>query len=247
MKKKKSYPILIFFLVLIFLSSFTYFLSINRQQSKLEESIKNISTNIYKIFIKRSKNNYKYNIKDSINKDLESEVKSLKTVLELNHTLGRFEYVNATIISRNVSYWLQEIKLDKGTNDKIQINNAVITPEGLIGKITSVTKNTSTVKLLTSSSYKVSIKVNDGYGILTKYNKKKKVFIIEDIDIDLPVKKNDIVETSGLGGVFPSGIYIGKVKNIKNDSDDASKILEIDPTRDFNDIKYVTILEKDYD
>ena len=247
MKKKKSYPILIFFLILIFLSSFTYFLNSNRNLSNIESYFKNITTNIYKVFINKDNNSYNSNIKNTLKANTNSEVESLKKVLELNHTLGRFTYVNATIISRNVSYWFQELRIDKGSNSGIKKNNAVITPEGLIGKISSTTKNSSTVKLLTSSSYKVSVKVNNGYGILTKYDKKKKVFIVENIDIDLPIKKNDIVETSGLGGVFPSGIYIGKVKSMKKDSYEASKILEIDPNRDFNNIKYVTILENEDD
>ena len=245
MKKKNTYPILIFFFILIFLSSFTYFLNPDRNISFLENSIRNISTNLYKGFVRAKKS--PYNIKEGLNKDLKEEVESLTKVLELNHNLGAFTYVNATILSRNVSYWLEEVKIDKGQADGIQKENTVITPEGLIGKITSTTKNTSTVKLLTSSSFKVSVKVGEGYGILTKYNKRKKVFLVENIDIDLPIKENDIVETSGLGGVFPSGIYIGKVKKVKKDAYEASKVLEVDPTRDFNNIKYVTILEKEND
>ena len=245
MKKDKSnILIIIFFVVIIFISSFTYFLNIERDQLSIEEFFKNISVNVYSLFTKSITPSNDTNIKKGLNKELSSEVDSLKKVLELNHNLSGFTYVNATILSRNVSYWLNNLVIDKGSADYIKKNNCVITPDGLIGKVTRVNRNSSVVKLITSSTYKVSVTVGDKYGVLESYNSKEKNFRITGIDRDVKVNIGDEVTTSGLGGIFPSGIYIGDVSKIKSDNYGTSKTVYIKTKQDFNNIRYVTVLEK---
>ena len=245
MKNKNSSNIIIitFFIGVIIVSSFIYFLNINRKVSFFEKNLKDISVNVYGVFAKGVTPSNELNIKNSLNRELENEVDSLKKVLELNHSLSGFEYVNATVLSRNVSYWLNNIVIDKGSNDSIKKNNAVITTDGLIGKVTMVEKNSSVVKLLTSATYKVSVSVGNKYGILEDYDSKDKYFKVTGIDRDVAVEIGDEVTTSGLGGVFPSGIKIGKVSKIKNDNYGTSKLVYVETEQDFNSIRYVVVLE----
>ena len=58
------------------------------------------------------------------------------------------------------------------------------------------------------------------------------------------VKKGDTIVTSGLGGMFPGGIYVGIVEDIKSDKYDLSKTLYIKTSQDFNNIHYVTVLKE---
>lgn len=240
---KSSIVIIVFFISVILISSFTYFLNPERKISPVESFFKDISINLYGVFTKGITIENNLNIKNSLNNNLIDEVSSLKKVLELNHDLSGFNYVNATILSRNVSYWMNNVVIDKGKKDGIKKDNCVITSDGLIGKITNVNNNSSVVKLLTSSSYKVSVKVGNKFGILDDYDSKSKLFIVNSVDKDVTLSIGDDITTSGLGGVFPSGIFIGKVEKIKNDEYGTSKIIYIKPNQDFNDIRYVTILE----
>ena len=190
-----------------------------------------------------------YTIQKNVNASLEKEIKELKDALELNKTLTEYEIINATVLSRNKSYWFNTITIDKGTNDGIKINMAVITKNGLIGKISKVSKTSSEVKLITSndSKYKVSvsIKVNDtdNYGILAGYDSKNNLIKISDFDKGANIKEGDAVLTSGLGELFPTGIYVGTVKKIKSDKYNLSKTAYIVTKQDFNDIHYVTVLK----
>ena len=125
---------------------------------------------------------------------------------------------------------------------------AVITKDGLVGKISKVYSNSAEVKLITSddSNYKVSvsIKINDGesIAILNGYDIENNLVKVVGVNKNSNVQVGDNVLTSGLGGVFPGGIYIGKVEKIESDKYNLSNNVYIKTTQDFNNIHYVTVL-----
>ena len=152
-------------------------------------------------------------------------------------------------MSRNKDYWFNIISIDKGKKNGIKKGNAVITYNGLIGKISKVYTYSSEVKLLTSDdvNFKVSVSINvngkDTYAILNGYDKKKNALIINGIDNRLNTKKGTIVKTSGLGGVFPSGLYVGEVIGEEKDSYNLTKKVYVKTKQDFDGIHYVTVLK----
>ena len=182
-----------------------------------------------------------YIIQKNVNSSLEKEIKELKDALELNKTLTEYDPVNATILSRNKSYWFNTITIDKGKSSGIRNNMAVITKNGLIGKINKVSDNSSEVKLITSDdvNYKVSVAIN----ILNGYDKETGLIKATGIDKTTLVNTGDVVLTSGLGGLFPGGIYIGVVDKIESDKYNLSKTIYIKTNQNFNDIHYVTVLK----
>lgn len=190
-----------------------------------------------------------YTIQKNVNSSLEKEIEELKKQLDLNKTLTEYEPINATVLSRNKSYWFNTITIDKGKKSGIRNNMAVITKDGLIGKITKVSNYSSEVKLLTSNDthfkVSVSIKTNDedNYAILNGYDKKTGLIKLSGIDKTTNINVDDNVLTSGLGENFPAGIYVGQVKEIKNDKYNLSKIVYIKTGQDFNNIHYVTVLK----
>jgi rod shape-determining protein MreC len=193
-----------------------------------------------------------YLIQKNVNESLEKEIQELKDMLQLNKTLTEYDTVNATILSRNKSYWFNTMQIDKGSASGIKKDMAVVTKNGLIGKISKVYKYSSEIKLITSDdvNYKVSVAVrindSDNYAILNGYDKKTGHLMVTGVDKNVGVEKGNTVITSGLGGMFPGGIYVGVVDFVKSDKYDLSKTLYIKTEQDFNDIHYVTILkEKD--
>ncbi len=189
-------------------------------------------------------------IQKNLTASLEKEIVELKEVLELNKALTEYTIENATILSRNKSYWFNTITIDKGKRNGIKKDMAVITKNGLIGKISKVYGNSSEVKLITSDdiNYKVSvsIKVNDtdNFAILNGYDPEKNLMKVTGVHKTTSANKGDIVVTSGLGGLFPSGIYVGKVESVENDKYDLSKTLYIKTEQNFNNIHYVSVLKE---
>lgn len=198
---------------------------------------------------KNTNHNESYVIQKNVNESLEKEIQELKEALELNKTLTEYTPINATILSRNKSYWYNTITIDKGKKDGITEDMAVITSKGLIGKISSVSLTSSEIKLITSDdiNFKVSIAINtndvDNFAILNGYDSKTNLIKATGIDKTTNINIGDKVLTSGLGKKFPAGIYIGTVEKIESDKYNLSKTVHIKTYQNFNDIHYVTVLK----
>lgn len=184
------------------------------------------------------------------NEELRRQLEALKKELSITNILSDYDYMNATVTSRNVLYWYNTITIDKGSTNGIEEGMAVVNASGLIGRTTNVTAFTSDVKLITTNdtNNKISVTVfsngNKLNGVINGYDYDDKTLTVEGISNTESVAVDDLVYTSGLGGVFPSGILIGKVKNIKTDSYDLAKIIEVTISADFNDLNFVAVLKR---
>lgn len=184
------------------------------------------------------------------NAELEDEVDKLQKTLELNQVLSKDAYLNATVVNRNLGYWYNTITIDKGSKNGVKVDMPVVVSEGLIGKVSKVTNFNSTVKLLTSDDVnnKISVKISvDGknvYGLLSGYDKSSRSFIVEGIADNTEIKEGDMVLTTGMGDIFPSGILVGKVSKITKDNFDLARTVEVKSDVNFDDIRYVTILKR---
>lgn len=258
-KKKKKFIIIIIVIIVAFFILF-YSLSSNRKLTVLESFFKDVATIVMKGVMlpftslnadKDTNLTESYVIQKNLNVHLEEEIEQLRDTLDLNQTLTGYDIVNATVITRNRSYWYQTLTIDKGSNDGLKKNMVAITKDGLIGKIQNVTNYSSEIKLITANDVnnKVSVSIATTTGettaILSGYNKENNLVLISGVDSRVDINKGDIVTTSGLGGMFPRGIYIGEVEQVTNDKYGLSKTLGVKTTQNFNNIHYVTVLREE--
>lgn len=186
----------------------------------------------------------------SQNDNLKSEINKLKDTLELNTILSDKVYLNATVVSRNIGYWYEEVTIDKGSKNGIEKDMAVVTPKGLIGKISKVSNYSSTVKLLSNDnmSDKISVKIKTAddyvYGLISKYDSKTNTYTVEGISENVDIPKNAEVVTTGMGAIFPSGLMVGKVTKVTTDNFDLSKVAKVKASVNFDDLDYVTVLKR---
>ncbi|MCI6266179.1 MAG: rod shape-determining protein MreC [Erysipelotrichaceae bacterium] len=184
------------------------------------------------------------------NIELKQEIDKMKEELNLDHILSDYDYLNATVVSRNSFYWYNTLTIDKGSHNGIKEGMVVINSTGLIGKIENVSTFSSDVKLITTNdtNNKISVTITNGdnklTGLINAYDFNDGYLKVEGISNTATVNVGDFVYTSGLGGVFPSGILIGTVDSITTDVYDLSKIINVKPSADFDDINYVTILKR---
>ena len=257
-KKNKNNKIMITLSILVVIILICLSFNFNRKGSVIENILKSISTTANDILFSPLKlfntekdvnQSESYLIQKNVNDSLQKEVEELRQQLELNRTLTGYEAVNATILSRNKTYWFNNMMIDKGKKDGIKEGMAVITKNGLIGKISKSYHNSSEIKLITSddTNYKVSvsIKTNDSenIAILNGYDVEKGIVKLVVVSKTTNLEVGNQVLTSGLGGVFPGGIYIGEVKKIESDKYNLSNNVYVKTAQDFNNIHYVTVLK----
>jgi len=272
--KPKHILIIIIIIIIVILAIFSFTLKEDRQLNKFESLIKDTVTSIQKVvsypfnFVINKIDDYKELVSirekyqkllpevsriDSLmteNIELRKQLESMKEELNIDYTINGYEFLNATVISRNISYWYNTITIDKGSYNGVETDMVVVNSDGLIGKVVSTTTFTSDVKLLTTSdtNNKISVAISNGknklYGLIKDYNYKNNYLEVEGISNTESVSIGDYVYTSGLGGVFPSGILIGTVEEITTDEYDLAKIINVKLSANFDNINYVAILKR---
>ena len=186
----------------------------------------------------------------SQNDNLRDEVNKLKDTLNLNTILSDKVYMNATVVTRNIGYWYDDVTIDKGSKNGIEKGMAVVNPKGLVGQITKVSNYSSTVKLLSnenmSDKISVKIKVADKYvyGLISQYDSKTNTYTVEGISENVDIEEGADVVTTGMGTIFPSGLMVGKVNKVTTDNFDLSKVVEVQASVNFDDLDYLTVLKR---
>lgn len=281
-QKKKSIPkkyvlLIVIVLIIVLFVIFSVSLKKERELNKVESFFKDTLIYVEKIVVypfnyvknKISDYNELKNVKkdndiletsmdrilsiETENIELRRQLEALKEELNIDYSLTDYEYLNASVISRNVGYWYNKITIDKGSYNGVEKDMVVITSKGLIGRVINTTTFTSDVKLITTSdtNNKISVHISNGdtnlYGLINGYNYNDNVLELEGISNTKDVNIGDRVYTSGLGGIFPSGILIGTVSEITTDSYDLAKVIKVKPSADFSDINYVSILKRKSD
>ncbi|MCH6266701.1 MULTISPECIES: rod shape-determining protein MreC [Neobacillus] len=181
--------------------------------------------------------------------ELKKDNKELRDVLDEKKTLRDLEPMPATVIGRNPDRWHEMIIINKGKLDGIKKNMAVVTATGLIGKVKNVTQFSSTVQLLSAMDPKNRISAviqgeTEVYGFVQGFDDKQKMLLVKAIPSGAKVEKGQTVITSGMGGVFPKGLMIGKVEEVKPDQYGLNQTALVKPGADFYDIENVMVIKR---
>lgn len=159
-------------------------------------------------------------------------------LLEFNNIdyIYESDYYNSIVLYKDIYNYLNEITIRGGTSEGFK-KNPVIYDNTLVGIITSSTKNTSIVQLVTNNDFRVSVKINDSIGVLDGNLE------VKNIDNYSDIKVGDRVYTSGLGNI-KENIYIGEVQSIELDKKNIEKIIKIKYDLKIKDIDYVQVLKE---
>lgn len=179
---------------------------------------------------------------------VEEENRSLKKQLRLQATLTDYKTVSAVTISRSPTTWQSQLVINKGTNTGLKKGMPVLSGAGIIGRISEVNTTNAKVALISDTSedanrFAITIKGGSGdvNGIVTGFNREKNQLIMGQVTSDSTIKSGDLVETSGLGGVIPAGLYVGKVARVTKDDYGLSKRIYIEPAADLGNITTVMV------
>ncbi|CAK8054278.1 rod shape-determining protein MreC [Eupransor demetentiae] len=179
---------------------------------------------------------------------VEAENQSLKKQLKLKATLTDYKTVSAVTISRSPTTWQSQLIIDKGANAGLKKGMPVMAGSGIIGRIKEVNTVNSKVALISDTSedsnrFAITIKGKEGdiNGIISDFDSDNNQIVMGQITSSKSIKKGDLVQTSGLGGVIPAGLYVGKVAEVTTDDYGLSRKVYIQPSADLSNITTVLV------
>ena len=150
----------------------------------------------------------------------------------------QYSLAYSKVLFRDIYRLKEEITIYKGANDHLQKNYLVVNQKGLVGVITKVYKNRSVVQLLPNKNTRLSVKINDEYGLLKA---KDNQLIVEGIDNKKNIAIGSLVYTSDLS-IYPENILVGKVTGIHYDKYEIEQILTIESEVNFDQLSYLAVI-----
>lgn len=178
--------------------------------------------------------------------ELKKENARLRDMLELRDREVQYDTQAAEVIAKDAGNWFLTFTIDKGTSSGIAQGNAVITTDGLVGYVYEVGTTWARVQSIidSTSSAGAAIKRTGDTGVvegdLELQNEGKCAFVY--LRKDANVTEGDYVETSGLGGIYPPGLYIGKVTEVTVDASGVSQRAIVQPAVSFDKLSEVFVI-----
>jgi len=169
----------------------------------------------------------------------------LQKLLELKESLPP-PTLTAEIVGKDPSLWFHTFTINRGASDGVQKGMPVVTVEGVVGQVLTSSPNYSKVLLATDPNSAIEIITqktrvqgiakglgHDAFGLY---------YVLKSAEVE----KGDYVLTSGLGGVFPKGLMVGTVSEIKKSRRGMFQDIEIQPAVDFSQLEHLIIIMKKY-
>ncbi len=168
------------------------------------------------------------------------QLASYEEFLDVREKNPDYTWVYSTVIGRDSADIYGSFTINKGSNDGIKVNDAVIYSEYLVGVVTEVTPTSAVVRSLQDPSVNVAAYeirtgelgyVNSGYDTAMGGSCK-----FAGLDSNTAVSKGGIICTSGTGGIFPKDLIIGTVSSVEQSNTDLSAYANLELAVDSNDI-----------
>ncbi len=180
-------------------------------------------------------------------RQLEDEVAELRRLLGFRKKLGSRDRLaralGAEVIGRDSTSWYQTVVIDRGTAHGVRKNDPVLTYEGLVGRVFRASRSSSQVMLILDNQSGVGGLVERTRAVGVVLGSGRDLCEMAYLSPRADVRENDSVVSSGLGGVYPKGLRIGKIVSVRREGYIQSAVLE--PWVEFSRLEKVLVLTGD--
>jgi rod shape-determining protein MreC len=156
----------------------------------------------------------------------------------------KYVYLTTRVINNTVNKQYNFITLNKGSEGGIKPDMAVISSDGIVGVVKSVSANYASVLSLLNRDFTVSAKIkkNGYFGPLNWNGNSANNAILVDIPHHVKINLGDTIVTSGFGGVFPEGFMIGTINDFRLKGGNYYEI-KVELSNDFRKLDYVQVIQ----
>jgi rod shape-determining protein MreC len=250
----QKFKYFLFFLLLQFFAITITFNNLNFHKSKYVNSANKITGGIYN----QISNVFNYFALKSTNKDLIEENIRLINLLQQKSVTSfsldsiivdtvkyhqKYTFLNAKIINNNYVNAFNFLTIDKGEDDGLAREMAVVNGKGIIGITDNTSFNYTRVQSVLNRNSKINARLKNGYfGTLKWSGLNYNIVQLTDIPRQAPVKIGDTIETGGKSTIFPEGILIGTVLKINSDKG-IDKAIDVKLFNDMSNIGSVYVIK----
>lgn len=178
------------------------------------------------------------------------KIEELREALKLKSQFEDYEIIGSNVIAKDPGNWFDVFVIDIGKKDGIDVDYPVVTgTKALIGRVISSDYTSSKVMSIIDEDSAVScwLPKTEGGHLIVKGD-----LVLKDeglchtctIPANLDISFNDVIETSGLGGIYPKGILVGRVKEIRQTDGGLEKYGLIEPEVNLKKLQEVFVLKK---
>lgn len=177
--------------------------------------------------------------------ELAKENARLKELLNLKNEL-KYKALTAQIIGRDPSAWFDNIVINKGSLDGVKLNMPIVNNGGLIGRVVAVSPLTAQVNLITKDKSGLGgvvgeLGTSNAIGVVSGTGKKD-ILEMRYVPGTIEVKVGEIVYTTGQDGIYPPGLRLGEVIEVRPGSATVPQQIFIQPTAKLYRMEEVAVL-----
>jgi len=174
-------------------------------------------------------------------RDAAFENQRLRSMLALKNR-EEYRLVSAEVIGVSRDTQMRSIILDVGTDDSVAVDMAIISPDGLCGKIVSVGKKSASAQLMLDHNFRVACKIERTRidGILAFED--GQFCLLKEVQKNADVRIGDVVITSGFSRLFPQKIRVGLVVSVNDKNPSLFKTIQVKPDVDFSRLEEVFVV-----
>lgn len=195
--------------------------------------------------LKKEMSMYRYEI-DLLKKSQVENIRFRELLEYKEGTSERFDLALAKVTGLSSNNWQRSIYIDLGSKDGIKKDMVVINHQGLIGKIINVSPNSSEILLILDSDAGVGARLSENrktIGIVQGQGIDKKNLAFVHLPKEMEIEVGDKVVTSGLGGLYPPELDIGRVLELIESSRGFTKEALIETSVDFDSLEEVFVIK----
>lgn len=251
---KKHSPVLVFLLLeiiavmLIAQNSFYQSSRIVSYCNSLSARWHKTVSSVSEYFSLKSENNYLAAENAMLRAQLESSyISYCDSIFTINDTVykQRYSYSDATIIKNSYNLPKNYLMINKGFDQGVRLDMAVISPQGIVGVVVDCTRNFATIMpvLHVDSRNSVKLKRTQTNGTLLWEGGDYRYATVTDIPITYKLYKNDTIITSGLANDFPEGIPVGYIEDFETVQGSGFYKIRIRLATDFNKLNHIYIVD----
>ncbi|MFD2512997.1 rod shape-determining protein MreC [Pontibacter locisalis] len=149
------------------------------------------------------------------------------------------------VINNSIRRSNNTLTLAIGTADGVEPGMGVISPNGVVGRIKTVSKNYATATSLLHSQMLISAKIkkNNTFGTIKWTGGDYRTALLDYIPLHVKPEKGDTIVTSGFNTVFPEGIMVGTISGVEKEQDKSFYTIRVKLAVDFAQLSYVYVIE----